>query len=566
MELNGQTCRIPSAVDKALRRVRALNFRRVWVDQVCINQRDTSERNQQVSRMNDIYAGGTECFVYLGEGTGHDEDVDWLVRWVAQLRRTQSTWNLKEFLKLNDHNAFPGQRRPWQRCIDYIFQESYFTRTWVLQEIFFSTKTTCLIGSKRLSWGIIEALANEIPITAGSASNRAANEKIHRTPDNLPDLNAWSRLWQPFRSTSALAKAQDLGRFTKFMSLLTISEDRRLLSLLRHTRDLRTTDPRDKIFALINIADDGKSFPSPDYVLSVEDVYNLYTRIFAERGYATRILSMSHYKPENRFGPSWVPLWDRSIPDFNFETDTRFNAGGNRISPSHCSNGHLVIEAYHLNSIDFRSATFKGGNFLLRDLAAFIDDFLLSRPYYLEELSINTLHPESDIVDLLFCDSFDDKKDMFREPRDMAIFGPETLDRMHGSVIHAFSSHGAFSQWTQISYYENVAEFAFRVFSGKPDAYGKFKNRVLRISPTEQLVQQVVRCFPRPRFLEYLRGDLMPFCLIFALVRSGDRQTQRQPSIGFASSACRPTDKIMLVKGARAPYIFRQVGATSIET
>ena len=95
IELNGRVCCISKAVEKALLHIRALGHRRIWVDQLCIDQKNTQERNQQVARMNEIYASGAECFVYLGEGTGNSKDVDWMLKWVGQMLRLRNEWNPK---------------------------------------------------------------------------------------------------------------------------------------------------------------------------------------------------------------------------------------------------------------------------------------------------------------------------------------------------------------------------------------------------------------------------------------------------------------------------------------
>ena len=51
----------------ALRCVRLPNVeRRIWADQICINQKDTGERSQQVQFMNRIYAKAKHVLVWLG--------------------------------------------------------------------------------------------------------------------------------------------------------------------------------------------------------------------------------------------------------------------------------------------------------------------------------------------------------------------------------------------------------------------------------------------------------------------------------------------------------------------
>jgi hypothetical protein len=48
----------------------------LWVDAVCINQDDVTERNAQVARMADIYSHAGTVRVWLGEGRTEAEDVE----------------------------------------------------------------------------------------------------------------------------------------------------------------------------------------------------------------------------------------------------------------------------------------------------------------------------------------------------------------------------------------------------------------------------------------------------------------------------------------------------------
>jgi hypothetical protein len=52
-------------LDQARRRARHIHLP-IWIDAICINQDNTTERNHQVSRMQDIYRGANEVFIWLG--------------------------------------------------------------------------------------------------------------------------------------------------------------------------------------------------------------------------------------------------------------------------------------------------------------------------------------------------------------------------------------------------------------------------------------------------------------------------------------------------------------------
>jgi hypothetical protein len=72
---NGVRVPISENLYTILRRLRhPLRNANVWVDALCINQADTSERTHQVGLMGDIYRNSRETVIWLGELTPKDED------------------------------------------------------------------------------------------------------------------------------------------------------------------------------------------------------------------------------------------------------------------------------------------------------------------------------------------------------------------------------------------------------------------------------------------------------------------------------------------------------------
>lgn len=65
--IDGRVLPLTRSIEGALRRMRhASSRRRLWADQICINQDDIAERSQQVSLMNAIYKGAQHVLVWLG--------------------------------------------------------------------------------------------------------------------------------------------------------------------------------------------------------------------------------------------------------------------------------------------------------------------------------------------------------------------------------------------------------------------------------------------------------------------------------------------------------------------
>jgi hypothetical protein len=291
LEIDGQCLFISESVDDALRSVRALKVRKIWVDQICINQNNLSERNDQILLMKDIYSGSRECFVYLGKGTGkeHVMELEQLKQYVKAHRGRLGSLGLEGWWKIangafstierkrtktNNEDgvryrySYSYRETPWQRCMRDLISQPYFSRSWVIQELRFSRVITCLWGRCTLDWDLVRACAKKIPVREGLSANSAFQQMppVLAWAGHKSNANFWELDTQTSRHAKELAKA--LHRFNRFVELLeSFTEQPRqpLFSIMIASRSLRVTDERDKIFALLGLAHDRADFPSPDY-------------------------------------------------------------------------------------------------------------------------------------------------------------------------------------------------------------------------------------------------------------------------------------------------------------
>ncbi|OQV11277.1 hypothetical protein CLAIMM_15137 [Cladophialophora immunda] len=556
-----------ATVDDALRKVRLLTRSdsksgdgrpRIWIDQICINQSDISERNCQVSRMQDIYKSGRECFVYLGKGSEGEDDVHLLKEWVRSCRaKTTPITLFFEVVRSGGHSEIlPGERNPWRSCLNYIMQQLYFTRLWVLQEIHFSRKVTCLIGKDTLDWKTVAALALEIPQNKLMASN-AASKALHTNPDNVPDLSPWRSASQG-PSESSIRKAQALDRFSNFVSLLDDlgkPEMSSLLDLLNRSRSLNTTDPRDKIFALLNLAGDRYLYPAPDYSASVDGVYNRYASSFAEEGHGNRMLPYAGVQISPSPWPSWVPRWIDRAHEFTFECRTEFRAGGKSLKSSQSSvSGTLRVKAFHLDTLAAVSGPKPCTGSLVRDLADFV---IAAESIVPERWRRATKDPRRRLVSLLLCDPLDHgprdfKIEEFEDEAMLSINYSPTFQSLlaNNSFVQSSLSHAAANGWSLKSQAKQLLPVVAENLVGA-ERWSRMQASVLGVSPFEEYVREKLHLYFNHRgwsFIDFLKQSPLQ---IFA--------TQRG-RMGFASSACRQGDRVVILKGARAPFIFRKCG------
>lgn len=106
-----------------------------------------------------------------------------------------------------------------------------------------------------------------------------------------------------------------------------------LLSVLSDFRELEATDPRDKIFAFLNLAEDGLGM-QPDYSADVKEVFIQATKTMIDKRIGSHLAVLSHVQDlsDTRIQglPSWVPDFSARLGRVPFDQgghDDRFCAG-----------------------------------------------------------------------------------------------------------------------------------------------------------------------------------------------------------------------------------------------
>lgn len=268
----------------ALRHLRyADKVRVMWIDALCINQEDISERNEQVKRMANIYRMAHRVVAWLGREEGGSKHAITTLQYIG--RQIEETKSGRLFrapraeepdMWMNACNLSYGDQT-WQALSD-LLECSWFYRLWCWQEIKLSSRQTILqFGRDQLSW----------------TQFRRAVLCLHNK-EILPSIM--------FRE-----------RCRHIACLRMDAESQSMSFLLDLSRSKGCTDAKDKIYGLLGIT--SPSFNASivtDYSLSVEQVYK---NAFLAHLRATRRLELlKHCDLAKRCigGPSWVPDWSRT--------------------------------------------------------------------------------------------------------------------------------------------------------------------------------------------------------------------------------------------------------------
>ena len=98
----------------------------IWIDAVCINQKDDFDKIQQIPLMGDIYSGASTVYIWLGEGNPQTDRV---------IRYLSAAGFQDYFFEKGDSNCKELSRpRFWAAIWSHVWTRWSFKETYVPQE------------------------------------------------------------------------------------------------------------------------------------------------------------------------------------------------------------------------------------------------------------------------------------------------------------------------------------------------------------------------------------------------------------------------------------------------
>ena len=263
--------------------------RPLWIDAICINQTDLEEKRIQVSKMADIYDRCTWLTIWLGPGT---MESNLAIPALINAANGEIPW---------DHNSKED------KAIQGLFQRAWWTRVWVVQEIAFGAKggdydlehwenafvddqqTRLVCGAMSIGWGQLMRAS----LSIGKSKN---------TSEFLKTL-LMNRL-----------HALDYGRRDVREDQM-LPEYSQLLTTLSNYRDRQSTDPRDKVFAILQMVPKLRGdVLQPNYSIPFDDVLRL---VVQREVSVTQTLNILRYCQRRNKATlsSWTPDWSQAAKE-----------------------------------------------------------------------------------------------------------------------------------------------------------------------------------------------------------------------------------------------------------
>jgi hypothetical protein len=322
IECSGNRLDITRNLHEALLHLRSKDQRRVlWVDAICINQEDNFERSKQVLLMRQIYAGAQQVLVWLGPESPDDREAFNVMHWLHsqtpaanvndEYFRDEISSRAVQFVASTwADDAEP----PWDDFVR-MFMRPWFERIWVIQEVASARTVLVLCGRKNLPWEVLATAANRF-LTYGLEARivQALRPQIREALGNVLAINVQKDHLSHYRtmpdeSSSQAQKFQPAASRDDVYAFLAAS-----VETLSFSRSFKSTDLKDRIYALLGLFRESDIFFTPDYDITSEEVFirTAVVEIINRKRLDFLSCTTHNAKPDSLKLPSWVPNW--SLP------------------------------------------------------------------------------------------------------------------------------------------------------------------------------------------------------------------------------------------------------------
>ncbi|KAK4902104.1 hypothetical protein LTR27_001006 [Elasticomyces elasticus] len=221
-----------------------------WIDAICINQANNTERTHQVNLMSRIYSGAKRVLVWLDplqssttnlnedDGAKDKFDSDRLMIRIKQKKALPLTPRPNLLSTRGTKNTYTLSYE-WDHALKQLCERAYWGRLWVLQELMLAREIQVMCGSKLATW---ESFTHFIL-------------KLHNP----------ATFSEALYSSAAICMAKSVSAEPGSVPLA---------EMCLASSSLKCAEPRDRVYALLGVAAQGRTMIEPDYNMPLPALAN----------------------------------------------------------------------------------------------------------------------------------------------------------------------------------------------------------------------------------------------------------------------------------------------------
>ncbi|KAL2135708.1 hypothetical protein VTI74DRAFT_7225 [Chaetomium olivicolor] len=346
LTVSGHALQVPHNLHAALSRLARQRFEgRLWIDALCINQRDTAEKNWQVGMMSTVYRMAEGVVVWLGEddeyglgGRGLRMAGELGALFKGHVRRYAGNGNVdgrmdgariegfvrtvREFVVTR---GWMGERVKGDGTVGFDFEaiwkvfaeRPWWRRVWILQEVVLARQAVMLCGADPeqntpVAWDDVRECIRLFEWMVLYPSTAPEHHRLYEIlGDIYPNVSHLALVSDGYRRSleeaSKTADSSEDGGMSLLDTIIWTS------LALAPGSSIQATDPRDRIYGLLGVVhcQDRQKIPvdySPDMTLN-KTLFCDAKALLLQHG--PNILSFCQRSlPSSNNGlPSWVPDW-----------------------------------------------------------------------------------------------------------------------------------------------------------------------------------------------------------------------------------------------------------------
>ena len=326
LSIDGLSFMIRPNLHSALLALRYVSLKRIlWVDAICINQDDAIEKEYQVGLMRKIYQQASNVTIWLNT---YDDEIGEAFAFIRQLQGSnivadvsggafeqkiaQRPWKTGNTLPIQGGNSRNLHvRHTFLTILTKIFTQDWWSRIWVIQEVAVSQLALIRCGHTSLPWMDLVYFLGHFP--------------IQDMPRDVLELRYLRQSFQGIDTAREMV-----------LNKLPIP----LLSLLMRFRAFSSHDARDKVYALLGLAERDpmgilEHVLRSNYTTSIEYTYKATVQFCVTVNHSLDILSTAGQRIDKPDWPSWIPSWDLTHPPWQHSTSKPyfFLLGPDQIQP-----------------------------------------------------------------------------------------------------------------------------------------------------------------------------------------------------------------------------------------